>query len=125
MSEDQHAKGEKTRREVLGDAHVDRSLSKVNDFNRPIIDYITKYAWGDVWTRPGLERKTRSILNLGMLAALGRENELKIHIRGALRNGVTKEEMSEIFLQVAVYCGAPASLEAFKIAEEVFAEEGI
>lgn len=125
MSEDQHAKGEKTRREVLGDAHVDRSLSKVNDFNRPIIDYITKYAWGDVWTRPGLERKTRSILNLGMLAALGRENELKIHIRGALRNGVTKEEMSEIFLQVAVYCGAPASLEAFKIAEEVFAEEGV
>lgn len=125
MSEDQYAKGEKTRREVLGDAHVDRSLSKVNDFNRPIIDYITKYAWGDVWTRPGLERKTRSILNLGMLAALGRENELKIHIRGALRNGVTKEEMSEIFLQVAVYCGAPASLEAFKIAEEVFAEEGV
>ena len=125
MSDDQFAKGEKMRRAVLGDAHVDRSMGKVNDFNRPIIDYITKYAWGDVWTRPGLERKTRSILNLGMLAALGRENELKIHIRGALRNGVTKEEMSEIFLQVAVYCGAPASLEAFKIAEEVFAEEGI
>lgn len=119
------AKGEKNRREVLGDAHVDRSLSKVNDFNRPIIEYITKYAWGDVWDRPGLERKQRSILNLGMLAALGREAELKIHIKGALRNGVTKEEISEIFLQVAVYCGAPASLEAFKAAEDVFEAEGV
>jgi 4-carboxymuconolactone decarboxylase len=125
MSDDQFAKGEKVRREVLSDAHVDRSLSKVNDFNRPIIDYITKYAWGDVWARPGLERKTRSILNLGMLAALGREAELKVHIKGALRNGVTKEEISEIFLQVAVYCGAPASLEAFRVAEEVFEAEGV
>lgn len=125
MSEDQFAKGEKTRREVLGDAHVDRSMSRMNDFNRPIVEYVTKYAWGDVWNRPGLERKQRSILNLGMLAALGREAELKMHIRGALTNGVTKEEMSEIFLQVAVYCGAPASLEAFRAAEEVFAEIGV
>lgn len=125
MSDDQMAKGEKVRREVLSDEHVDRSLGKVNDFNRPIIEYITKYAWGDVWARPGLERKQRSILNLGMLAALGREAELKIHIKGAIRNGVTKEEISEIFLQVAVYCGAPASLEAFKLAEEVFEAEGL
>lgn len=124
MSEDQFAKGEKTRREVLGDAHVDRSMSRLNDFNRPIVEYVTKYAWGDVWNRPGLERKQRSILNLGMLAALGREAELKMHIKGALTNGVTKEEISEIFLQVAVYCGAPASLEAFRAAEEVFAEIG-
>jgi len=123
MSEDQFEKGDKVRRAVLGDAHVDRSVAKTTAFNQPVIDYITKYAWGDVWARPGLERKTRSILNLGMLAAMGREPELKLHIRGALRNGVTQEEMSEIFLQVAVYCGAPASLEAFRIASEVFEEE--
>jgi len=125
MSTAQFEKGDKVRREVLGDAHVDRSVKKTTPFNQPIIDYITKYAWGDVWARPGLERKTRSILNLGMLSALGREAELKIHIRGALRNGVTKEEMSEVFLQVAVYCGAPASLEAFRVAAEVFEEDGI
>lgn len=125
MSDDQFAKGDKVRRAVLGDAHVDRSKDRLNDFNKPVIDYITKYAWGDVWARPGLERKTRSILNLGMLAAMGRTPELKLHIKGALRNGVTKEEMSEIFLQVAVYCGAPASLEAYKAAEEVFADEGV
>ena len=125
MSDTQRAKGEKVRREVLGDAHVDRSTADPEAFNAPLIEYVTKYAWGDVWARPGLDRRSRSILNLGMLSALGREDELRLHIRGALRNGLSKEELQEIFLQVAVYCGAPASLEAFRIAQEVLEEDAV
>ena len=122
MSEDLRAKGDKVRREVLGDARVDATTRDPDAFNAPLIDYLTKYAWGDVWSRPGLDRRSRSILNLGMLCALGKSEELRLHVRGALRNGLTKAEMQEIFLQVAVYCGAPASLEAFKVAQEVFDE---
>ncbi len=125
MSESQMETGEKIRRAVLGDAHVDRSVGNLNSFNRPFIEYITKNAWGDVWARPGLERKQRSMLNLGMLAVMGREAELKLHVKGALNNGVTVEEISEIFVQVGVYAGAPAALEAFRTAEEVFKAEGI
>ncbi|MGI9408672.1 MAG: carboxymuconolactone decarboxylase family protein [Hyphomicrobiaceae bacterium] len=122
MSEELRAKGDKVRREVLGDARVDATTRDPDTFNAPLIDYLTKYAWGDVWSRPGLDRRSRSILNLGMLSALGKSEELRLHVRAGLRNGLTKAEMQEIFLQVAVYCGAPASLEAFKVAQEVFDE---
>lgn len=122
---DLRAQGDSIRREVLGDARVDRTTRDPDAFDAPLIEYLTKYAWGDVWSRPGLDRRSRSILNLGMLSALGRAEELRLHIRGALRNGLTKDEMQEIFLQVSVYCGAPAALEVFKVAQEVFEEDGI
>jgi len=111
------------RRAVLGDEYVNNSLANVDDFTEPLQQFLTENAWGAVWTRAGLDRKTRSMLNLAMLTALNRPNELKLHIKGALNNGVTKEEMREIFLQAAVYCGAPAGLDSFKIAQQVFKEE--
>jgi 4-carboxymuconolactone decarboxylase len=117
-----YERGLKVRREVLGAEYVDKSVANADDFQRHFQEYVTKHCWGAVWTRPGLPRKTRSMLNLAMLAALGRSNELKLHLKGAVNNGVTKEEMAEIFLQVGVYCGAPAALESFKMAKEVFAE---
>lgn len=123
MSDDLRAIGDKVRREVLGDARVNSTTRDPNAFDAPLIDYLTKYAWGDVWARPGLDRRSRSILNLGMLCALGRSEELKLHIRGAERNGLTRAEMQEVFLQVAVYCGVPAALEAFKTAQAVFEED--
>jgi 4-carboxymuconolactone decarboxylase len=125
MSDDLKVVGDKVRREVLGDARVDATTRDPDAFDAPLIEYLTKYAWGDVWARPGLDRRSRSILNLGMLSALGRSEELRLHVRGAIRNGLTKDEMQEIFLQVAVYCGAPAALEAFKVAKEVLEEEGL
>jgi 4-carboxymuconolactone decarboxylase len=115
-------RGMKIRREVLGAEYVDRSVNSADDFQRHFQEYVTKHCWGAVWSRPGLPKKTRSMLNLAMLAATNRSNELKLHLRGAVNNGVTKEEMAEIFLQVGVYCGAPAALESFKVAKEVFAE---
>lgn len=111
------------RKAVLGEEYVNNSLANVDDFTEPLQQYLTENAWGAVWVREGLDRKTRSMLNLAMLTALNRPNELKLHIRGAINNGVTKEEMREIFLQCAVYCGAPAGLDAFKIAQQVFKEE--
>ena len=111
------------RRAVLGDEYVNNSLANVDDFTEPLQQYLTENAWGAVWVREGLDRKTRSMLNLAMLTALNRPNELKLHIKGALNNGVTKEEMREIFLQAAVYCGAPAGLDSFKIAQQVFKDE--
>lgn len=114
--------GLKVRREVLGDAYVDASLAKADDFTAPLQQYLTEHAWGAVWTREGLTRKTRSIINLSILTATNRAAELKLHIRGALNNGVTKEEMREIFLHCGAYCGAPAALESFKLAQQVFAE---
>ena len=122
MSDDLWEKGLEVRREVVGDDYVERSLAASDDFNMPLQEYITRYAWGDVWRRPGLDRRSRSILNLGMLTALNRPAELKLHLRGALRNGVTREEIRECLLQTAVYCGAPAALDAFRIAREVFTE---
>ena len=113
--------GLQTRREVLGPEWVDKSMADVNDFNREFTDLLNTYCWNDIWNRPGLPRKTRSILNLGMLCALGKEHELKLHIRGALNNGLTKEEIKEVFLQVAIYCGVPAAVVAFRCAKEVFA----
>ncbi len=122
MTDELWDKGLEIRREVVGADYVERSLAASDDFNMPLQEYITKYAWGDIWRRPGLDRRSRSILNIGMLTALNRPAELKLHLRGALRNGVTREEIRECLLQSAVYCGAPAALDAFRIAREMFAE---
>ena len=112
--------GLKTRREVLGAKYVDASMAAVDDFNREFTEMLNTYCWNDVWNRPGLPRKTRSVLNLGMLVALGKEHELKLHLRGALTNGLTKDEIKEVLLQTAIYCGVPAAVVAFRCAREVF-----
>jgi 4-carboxymuconolactone decarboxylase len=109
--------GLEMRKTVLGAAHVERSLGQVTEFSRPIQELVTEYCWGAVWTREGLELRTRSMLNLAMLAALNRGHELGVHVRGAIRNGVTVDEIQEVLMQVAIYVGVPASLEAFRIAE--------
>jgi 4-carboxymuconolactone decarboxylase len=112
------------RRAVLGRAYVDKSLAAADWFNMPFQELTTEYCWGKIWSRPGLPRKTRSLLNLAMLVALNRPHELKLHVRGALNNGVTPQEIQEVMLQVAIYCGIPASLEGFRIAREVLLEAG-
>lgn len=117
--------GIKTRKEVLGAEYVDKSMAGVDDFNRPFTELLNTYCWNDVWNRPGLPRKTRSMLNLAMLSALGRTHELKLHINGALNNGCSKEEIREVFMQVAIYCGVPAAVESFRTAKEVFKERGV
>ena len=111
--------GLKTRRQVLGDAYVDASLSRVSDFTAPLQELVTKHAWGNTWQRPGLDLRTRSIVTVAMLVGLGKMHELKIHVRGALNNGVTPAELQEIFLHASVYCGFPATLDAFRTAAEV------
>jgi len=116
------AKGLAVRREVLGAEYVDKSLADADDFMMAFQNLTTEWCWGEVWSRPGLSRKTRSMLNLAMLTALNRPAELKLHLRGALTNGVTVEEIKEIFLQTGIYCGIPAALESFKVAREVFKE---
>ncbi len=123
MNQDLFNQGLKTRRDVLGSEYVDKAIANADEFSKPLQELVTQYCWGDVWNRPGLERKTRSLLNLAMLTALNRPHELKLHIRGALNNGVTKEEIREVFLQAAIYCGVPAGVESFRIAKEVFAQE--
>ncbi|MFT7116159.1 MAG: 4-carboxymuconolactone decarboxylase [Rhodoferax sp.] len=115
-------KGLKTRREVLSAEYVDASIKNATDFNIDMQELVTQYCWGDVWNRPGLERKTRSLLNLAMITALNRPHELKLHVRGAINNGVTQEEIKEVFLQAAIYCGVPASIDSFRVAAEVFKE---
>jgi 4-carboxymuconolactone decarboxylase len=110
------------RREVLGDQHVARSLAAATEFTRPVQEYITEACWGDVWSRPGLDLRTRSLVTLAMLTALNRMTEFAVHIRGAHRNGCTEQEIQEVLLQSAVYCGGPAALEAFRVAEKVLAE---
>jgi 4-carboxymuconolactone decarboxylase len=119
---ERYQRGLKIRREVLGDAHVDRSLAAVSEFARPVQEYVTATAWGDIWSRPGLDRRTRSLLNLAMLTALNRNHELGVHVRGAVTNGCSTEEIQEVLLQAAVYCGAPAALESFRVAERVLGE---
>lgn len=119
---DRFAKGLEIRRAVLGDAHVDASLAKKNPFSEPFQDLITRYAWGEIWSRPGLPRSTRSLLTLAMLVALNRGEEFRMHVRAALRNGVTRDEIQETLLQCAIYCGVPAANSAFHAAAEVFAE---
>ena len=118
-------RGMKVRRQVLGDAHVDRSLKNRTDFNGEWIDLITRYAWGDIWQRPGLDYKSRSIVVLSVATALGRWEEFRIHVKGAIHNGLTKDEIKEIFLQVGIYAGIPACLDAFKTAKDVFKDRGI
>jgi 4-carboxymuconolactone decarboxylase len=115
-------KGLAVRRAVLGDEYVNAALKSVDDFNQPLQDLLNEYCWGAVWGREGLPRKTRSMLNLAMISVLNRPHELRAHIRGALRNGVTRAEISEIFLQVMIYGGAPAGVDSFRTAREVFAE---
>ena len=115
-------KGLKVRREVLGSEYVDNAIKNADDFSRPLQEFVTEYCWGELWNRPGLDRKSRSMLNLAMLAALNRPHEIKLHIRGAINNGMTKDEIKEVFLQVGVYCGVPAAVDAFRSAREVFAE---
>jgi 4-carboxymuconolactone decarboxylase len=112
--------GLKTRTEVLGREWVEKSMAGVDDFNREFTDLLNTYCWNDIWNRPGLSRKMRSVLNLGMLIALGKEHELKLHLRGALNNGLTKDEIKEVLLQTAIYCGVPAAVVAFRCAKEVF-----
>ena len=113
--------GMKTRRAVLGDAHVDRTLESRTKFNQPFQELITRYAWGEIWSRPGLPKKTRSLLTLAMLVALNRGEEFRMHVKAALSVGVSREEIQELLLQTAVYCGVPAANAAFHIAEDVFA----
>ena len=117
--------GLKTRREVLGAEYVDKSIAAQDEFNRPFQELLNTYCWNDIWNRPGLSRKTRSMLNLAMLTALNRGPELRLHVTGALNNGLTKEEIREVFLQTAIYCGVPASVEAFRVAREVFKERSV
>lgn len=114
--------GARVRREVLGDAHVQRSLDRASEFTRPMQEFATEVCWGAVWSRPGLERRDRSLINLAMLAALGRSHELAVHVRGAVRNGCSEVEIQEALLQAAAYAGVPAGLEAFRVAEATLAE---
>ena len=123
MHEDERfEKGLEVRKAVLGDAHVERSLAKRNDFNSEFQALITRYAWGEIWTRPGLPRHTRSLLTIGLMVALNRTDEFKLHVRAAFNNGVTRDEIREVLLQCAIYAGVPAANSAFHQAEEVFAQ---
>jgi 4-carboxymuconolactone decarboxylase len=125
MNKELFDQGLTTRREVLGTEYVDAAIRNADDFNQPMQELVTQYCWGDIWNRPGLDRRTRSLLNLAMLTALNRPHELKLHVRGAINNGVTKDEIREVFLQTAIYCGVPAAIDSFRSAREVFKEMGI
>jgi 4-carboxymuconolactone decarboxylase len=122
MSNPVFDKGMEIRKSVLGKEFVEKSFASADEFNMPMQELTTEYCWGAVWGRDGLPKKTRSMLNLAMLSALNRPHELKMHIKGALKNGVTKDEIREVFLQVAIYCGIPAGVDSFRIARETFAE---
>jgi 4-carboxymuconolactone decarboxylase len=120
---DAYEPGMKARREVFGDAHVDRAIERTTDFTAPFQEFITRYAWGSVWTRDGLDRRTRSAVTLSVLTALGRENEIEMHVRGALRNGLSPAEIGEVLLHTAIYAGVPAANAAFAIAQRVIDAE--
>jgi 4-carboxymuconolactone decarboxylase len=122
MADSAYERGRVVRGEVLGSHHVERSLANASDFSRPMQELVTEYCWGVVWARPGLERRDRSLINLGMLTALNRSHELGVHVRGALTNGCTVSEIQETLLQAAIYCGVPAAMEAFRVAEEAIAK---
>ena len=122
MNKELFDKGLEIRKSVLGKEFVENAIKNADDFNMPMQELATEYCWGYVWGRPGLDKRTRSFLNLGMIAALNRPHELKIHVKGALRNGLTRQEIMEVFLQVAIYCGVPAGVDSFRIAKEAFAE---
>ena len=122
MSSEKFEAGLKVRKEVLGEQYVNRALDNVDEFNRPMQELVNEYCWGEIWTREGLPRQTRSLLNLAMLTALNRPHEVRAHVLGALNNGVTRDEIMETFLQAAIYCGVPAGIDSFRTAKEVFAE---
>jgi 4-carboxymuconolactone decarboxylase len=122
MGDDAHERGMKARREVLGDEHVDAAVKRTSEFTADFQDLITRYAWGEIWTRPGLDRRTRSAITLTALIALGRFEELRMHLRAALRNGLEEDEIKEVLLQSAIYCGVPAANTAFAVAQEVLDE---
>jgi 4-carboxymuconolactone decarboxylase len=124
MSDEAYERGMKVRREVLGDEHVDRSIERATPVTADFQEFITRYAWGEIWSRPGLDRKTRSCITMTALVAIGRFDELALHIRGALRNGLTTDEIAEVLLQTAVYCGVPAANSAFHVLQRVLDEDG-
>lgn len=125
MDRETFEKGLAIRRAVLGADYVDKAMSTADDFNRPMQELTTQYCWGEIWGRPGLDRRTRSMINLAMISALNRPHEIKAHVKGALNNGLTKDDIKEVFLQVAIYCGVPAGVDSFRAAQEVFKEMGI
>ena len=120
---ERHDTGMTVRRAVLGDAHVDKALASADDFSSEFQDFITRYAWGEIWTRPGLSRSTRSLLVIAMMVALNRTEELRLHLRAAANNGVTRDEIKEVLMQCAIYCGVPAANAAFHLAQGVFDEQ--
>jgi 4-carboxymuconolactone decarboxylase len=122
MSTELYDKGLTVRRAVLGKEYVDKAITDSDDFSRPLQELVTEYCWGSIWTRPGLSRKTRSLINLAMLTALNRPHEVRLHLRGAMNNGCSKEEIMEVLLQAAIYCGVPAATDSFRIAKEVYQE---
>jgi len=125
MNQERFDKGLAVRREVLGSEYVDRSLAAADDFTRPMQELVTEYCWGEIWTQPELPRQMRSLINIAMISALNRPHELTLHVRGALRNGCSKEEIRAVLLQVAIYCGVPAAIDGFRVASAVLKEEGI
>lgn len=122
MSDERFERGLKIRKEVLGAEYVDKAIANADDFTMPLQKMVTEHAWNDIWSRPGLSRRDRSIANLAMISALNRPHELKLHVAGALKNGVTKDEIREILLQVGVYAGMPAAIDSFRVAKETIAE---
>jgi 4-carboxymuconolactone decarboxylase len=125
VNKELYEKGLAIRKSVLGAEYVDKALKSADDFNRPMQELTTEYCWGWCWGREGLDKKTRSIINLAMISALNRPHEVKAHVKGALNNGLTKDEIREVLLQVAIYCGIPAGVDSFRAAKEVFTEMGI
>jgi 4-carboxymuconolactone decarboxylase len=124
MNKELFEKGLAIRKSVLGAEYVDKSIAAADDFNRPLQELTTEYCWGWCWGREGLDKKTRSIINLAMISALNRPHELKMHVKGAIANGLTKDEIREVLLQVAIYCGIPAGVDSFRVAKEALAEIG-
>lgn len=122
MDKETYERGLEIRKSVLGKEFVEKSIASADDFNRPLQELVTEYCWGAVWGREGLNKKTRSIINLAMISALNRPHELKMHVKGALRNGLTREEIREVLLQVGIYCGVPAAVDSFRVAREAFNE---
>ena len=125
MDKEMFEKGLAIRRDVLGAEFVDKAIASADDFNRPLQEIVTQYCWGEIWGRPGLDRKQRSMINLAMIATLNRQHELKLHVKGAIKNGLTKDDIREVLLQVAIYAGVPAGVDSFRIAREAFTELGI
>ena len=123
MDKERYEKGQKVRREVLGDAYVDAAARNTNDFIQPFQELITETVWGNIWSRPGLDRRTRALINIGMLTAMGRVEEVKIYLRATPNIGVTREDVREVLMQTAIYCGIPAALDSFRAAQEVFKEQ--